>query len=273
MSSPAQITPPVLQSNSAQPQLGVKSVFHPVSAKKNKLSLGDYLASIRKAKNIVSAEALSQTATNDSLPPQPSQLEQEKLDLDLFEQVLDEMDQEKVAATAQPILDSQSQPAQSSPPQPSLPSPPATATATTTSPLQKPNVDLPPLNQSPAAPSRKEVEVGSQAAVEQAASIQVVEAEKFPELSPEVEKYLQEVHDDKDQAPKEIAIADEIANLPTQNQFVSEPVIVVPITPEIEKKGKRKSPKFSIRWLVEWSQKIIKMFAGKVVYMEAPSEK
>ncbi len=140
------------------------------------------------------------------------------------------------------------------------------------SPLKKPGINLPPLDQSPISSVKKEVEGSIQSSVEQGASVQVVEVEKSPELSPEVEKYLQEVHDDKDQAPKEIAIVDEIANLPTQNQFVSEPVIVLPITPEIQKKGKRKSPKYSIRWLVEWSQKIIKMFAGKVVYLENSSK-
>lgn len=140
------------------------------------------------------------------------------------------------------------------------------------SPLKKPGIDLPPLDQSPISSAKKEVESSIQPSVEQGASIQAVEVEKSPELSPEVEKYLQEVHDDKDQAPKEIAIADEIANLPTQNQFVSEPVIVLPITPEVHKKGKRKSPKYSIRWLIEWSQKIIKMFAGKVVYLDNSSK-
>jgi hypothetical protein len=43
-------------------------------------------------------------------------------------------------------------------------------------------------------------------------------------------------------------------------------VVVLPITEEVEEAGKKKNPNFSIRWLVEWSQRIIKMFAGKVVY-------
>lgn len=123
--------------------------------------------------------------------------------------------------------------------------------------------------QHPPATARKELEGGSVPAIEQTASLQLVEQEKSPELSPEVEKYLQEVHKEKDQAPQEIVLADDATNLPSDNQFVSEPVLVLPITTEIEKKGKRKSPVFSIRWLVEWSQKIIKMFAGKVIYLQA----
>ncbi len=253
MTLPAQSSSLVLQATTAQPQQqpAVRDVFTPsVSSKKSNPRI--FLESLRKSRNIVKKQPGILIVQPQSITTPPTQLNQEKLDLDLFEQVLDEMNQEKVSATAQP--------AQAVQPPPPI------------SPLIKPNIDLPALDQSPISTSRKEAEVGSQASPEQAASIQVVEAEKSPELSPEVEKYLQEVHDDKDQAPKEIAIADEITNLPTQNQFVSEPVIVVPITPEIEKKGKRKSPKFSIRWLVEWSQKIIKMFAGKVVYMEAPSQ-
>lgn len=149
----------------------------------------------------------------------------------------------------------------------------ASGSAFNSSELEKPGVNLPPL-ESPAVSSlKKEGEPISQSSVEQGASIQVVEKERSPELSPEVEKYLQEVHKDQDKAPKEIAIDDAVENLPADNKFVSEPVIVVPITPEIQKRGKRKSPKFSIRWLVEWSQKIIKMFSGKVVYLQPPSNK
>lgn len=114
-------------------------------------------------------------------------------------------------------------------------------------------------------------EQGVGGSVEQAAGIQYVEEEKSPELSPEIEKYIQEVKKQQEKAPREIVIADDAADLPDQEQYVSEPVVVVPITPEIEKKGKSKPPKFSVRWLVEWSQKIIKMFAGKVVYRRVKS--
>ncbi len=132
--------------------------------------------------------------------------------------------------------------------------------------LKKPGFN--PSAPTQAGSTRKETESPTQFGLEQGTGVQVVEQEKNPELSPEVEKYLQEVEEDKDQAPKEIAIVDEIANLPKKNQFVSQPVIVLPITPEVEERGKRKSPKYSIRWLVEWSQKIIKMFTGKVIYLQ-----
>jgi len=124
------------------------------------------------------------------------------------------------------------------------------------------------LVQSPVSVGRKEASPVDVNAIEQTANIQYVETEKSPELSPEVEKYINEVQEDQAKAPKEIVIADAVQDLPVDNQYVAEPVIVLPITPEIEKKGKRKSPKFSLRWLVEWSQKIIKAFSGKVIYRD-----
>lgn len=182
---------------------------------------------------------------------------QESVDLDLFEQVLDEVEANR-EPTKQTLSASASEANPVSAKEP----------IENVSMLKKPGLDLPPLAQSPVSSARKETEVATQFGLEQGAGAQVIEQEKKPELSPEVEKYLQEVGEDKDQAPKEIAIADEIANLPKKNQFVSQPVIVLPITPEIEERGKRKSPKYSIRWLVEWSQKIIKMFTGKVIYLQ-----
>jgi len=124
------------------------------------------------------------------------------------------------------------------------------------------------LVQSLVSAGRKEASPVDVNAIEQTANIQYVETEKSPELSPEVEKYINEVREDQAKAPREIVIADVTQDLPVDNQYVAEPVIVLPITPEIEKKGKRKSPKFSLRWLVEWSQKIIKAFSGKVIYRD-----
>ncbi len=129
----------------------------------------------------------------------------------------------------------------------------------------------PPVESTLASAGRKEAGPVETNAIEQAASIQYVEAEKSPELSLEVEKYINEVREDQGKAPKEIVIADLAQDLPAESQFIAEPVIVLPITPEIEKKGKSKSPKFSLRWLVEWSQKIIKIFSGKVIYRDVPA--
>lgn len=102
--------------------------------------------------------------------------------------------------------------------------------------------------------------------MEAGGGVQTVEEEKNPELSPEVEGFINKVENNVDQLPNEIVIADAIKNLPQNHPLPKQPVVIVPITPEIEKEGATKSPKFSIRWLVEWSHKVMKMFVGKVIY-------
>jgi hypothetical protein len=102
--------------------------------------------------------------------------------------------------------------------------------------------------------------------VEAGGGVQAVEQEKNPELSPEVEGFINKVENNADQLPKEIVIADAIKNLPQNHPLPKQAVVIVPITPEIEKEGEKKSPKFSIRWLVEWSRKVMKMFVGRVIY-------
>lgn len=101
--------------------------------------------------------------------------------------------------------------------------------------------------------------------IEAAAGIQVVEQEKNPEMPVEVEGFLQHVDSNSQQAPEEIVLAD-LQNEVLPTKVPKKSVIVLPITPEIEKAGARKSPKHSIKWLIEWSRKIMKMFEGTVVY-------
>lgn len=109
---------------------------------------------------------------------------------------------------------------------------------------------------------------GAKNVVEAGGSTQYVEYEPNPELPPEVEGYLNKAEQHSDQAPPEIVIADSAAALPTDRQLPSQPVVVLPITPEVEKIGMSKPPQFSIRWLVEWSHKIMKMFVGNVIYFQ-----
>lgn len=71
-------------------------------------------------------------------------------------------------------------------------------------------------------------------------------------------------------APPEVVIADGSQTQPAERNYPAQPVVVLPITPAEEKTGERKNPKFSVRWLVEWSRKLMKMFTGKVVYRPAP---
>jgi len=127
------------------------------------------------------------------------------------------------------------------------------------------------LNPAQAVSTAKErLETGNQidaATVDIGAAVQAVEMEKNPELPVEVESFLQRVEDHHATAPTEVVIADGTTEVPSNN-YPSKPVIVLPITPEEEKEGARKSPKNSFRWLVEWSHKIIKMFSGQVIYKQ-----
>jgi hypothetical protein len=108
--------------------------------------------------------------------------------------------------------------------------------------------------------------------VESGAGLQQVEYEPAPELPVEVESFLEKVEDRQEEMPDEIVIADGSTSLSMAHQPVKKPVIVLPITPEIEAAGQKKSPHWSIRWLTEWSRKIIKMFSGKVVYRQQQPE-
>ncbi len=124
------------------------------------------------------------------------------------------------------------------------------------------------LNPPSAAGARKEGLESGAVSLEAGTGLQYVEQEKSPEIPPEVERYIQKVDQGQVKPPEEIVVADQ-AQPQTKTKHAAQPVIVLPITPEIEKKGKKKPPTFSVRWLVAWSKKIIKMFSGKVIYRQA----
>lgn len=114
------------------------------------------------------------------------------------------------------------------------------------------------------------VTVPEQPKVDAASGMQVVEYEPTPEISPEVASYLQKVEENQDQLPQEIVITGDATQLVSPAPTLR-PVIVLPITPEIEAAGAKKSPQWSIRWLVEWSRRLMKAFSGKILYAEETS--
>lgn len=124
-----------------------------------------------------------------------------------------------------------------------------------------------PKSAAPAGAARKEKLEGTAIPTVESGGITYVEHEPQPEIPVEVESFLKRVDDSADKIRQEIVLAD--AQLATQNQkHPAKPVIVLPITPAIEKSAQGKSTKFSVVWLVEWSRKIIKKFLGRVVYKE-----
>ena len=102
---------------------------------------------------------------------------------------------------------------------------------------------------------------------EMAAASPSVEYEKGAEIPPEVEAYMEQVQQHPEQIPQEIVISGQDVSVMPQ-RTMSQPVIVLPITPEVEAAGQHQSPKLSIRWLIEWSRRVMKMCSGKVVYRE-----
>lgn len=107
--------------------------------------------------------------------------------------------------------------------------------------------------------------------VEAATNIQYVEQEPAPEIPPEVSEYLAHVENHAQQQPQEIVIGEQQQNIPLATNYPKQSVIVLPITPDVEKVGKRKGPVESIRWLVEWSFKMMKAFSGRIIYRQVES--
>jgi len=99
------------------------------------------------------------------------------------------------------------------------------------------------------------------------AGLTELEPAKELEIPVEVESYLQKVSDHQNQLPQEIVVADDGLTVSSQ-PYPKQPVIVLPITPEIEQVGAAQPPSLSVRWLVEWSRKIMKMFEGMVIYRQ-----
>ncbi len=209
------------------------------------------------------------TAVQAALPQQQSDIEIPVVEvpdgqkLDILSAVLDQIEAEKPAV------------AQSVPPQPvASPTPSVQPTvldqalpiavaagANTLNPIGMPS-----------RPVAKERAVSSdQHATELAAGVQYVEQEPSPEIPVEVESFIQRVTDHTETSPHEVVIADGTTEQP-KAAYPTRPVVVLPITEAIEDEGQKKSAKFSIRWLVEWSHKIIKMFAGKVIYRQVEAK-
>lgn len=118
---------------------------------------------------------------------------------------------------------------------------------------------------------RKEAATVSQVqVVETAQAAQQVEIEpvREQELQPEISAFVQKV-EEHSQGVQHIAVdqAGQVQLQPDPGQ-VARPVIILPISDEEDRIGSKASPLKSIRWLVEWSHKVMKMFSGQVVYSD-----
>ena len=97
--------------------------------------------------------------------------------------------------------------------------------------------------------------------------MRAVESEPSVEISPELESFLKQAEKpDQKQVEQQLK---ELAEQTAQETAASPQAMkVLPLTKEQSELGQKKSPKFSIRWLVEFSEKISKIFVGRAVYRQ-----
>lgn len=98
--------------------------------------------------------------------------------------------------------------------------------------------------------------------------LQQIEVEPTPELSPEVESYLQHVEDHADTAPHEIVIAED-QSIQTKPLAQNQKMILLPLTEEEHNEGVKKNPTWSIKWLITFGEKLMKIFPGQTVYKDS----
>jgi hypothetical protein len=183
--------------------------------------------------------------------------------IDLFEKILGEVE----STAPEPPADSLSQ--EPAPVAGVVPTQDLTQTESTTSESAQSATVVPQQGS-----THKENLAVNQALAVESATAPVVEFEvapEKPEISPEVSSFLEHVENHQEQLPQEIVIAD-AQQMVMPPKPIAQPVIVLPMTQEEEKAGEGKSVTWSVRWLVEWSRKIMKIFSGKVIYREEPKE-
>ncbi|HZZ98562.1 MAG TPA: hypothetical protein VFG51_01385 [Candidatus Saccharimonadia bacterium] len=94
---------------------------------------------------------------------------------------------------------------------------------------------------------------------------QAVEHERTPEISPEVEAWVEQIHDEANKTPEKIVVADSTVNNLTGN-YAAEPIVVLPLTKPGIQQGMKHPVTDSVKWLAVWCLRVIKKFHGSVVY-------
>lgn len=107
--------------------------------------------------------------------------------------------------------------------------------------------------------------------VEVAPQVEAAPNSELAELSKELQEVSKETKEQRDQAEikqKQQEISNLAATATTPVAVSDKPVVVLPITAKSKEEAKFKSTKYSVKWLVEWCEKIAKVFSGAVVYKE-----
>ncbi len=98
-------------------------------------------------------------------------------------------------------------------------------------------------------------------------SSQPAEVEPTPEISPEMDKFVEKVEQQVVKPATETVIAQtQPAAVP---KTISQPVVILPATEKVIQKGLHQSITHSVRWLAEWCLRQIRKFKNVlVVYRE-----
>lgn len=201
----------------------------------------------------------------DVVPSQPPELVSAEDKLQLMDQIVTELEGQTTPAQppAPPVV--------SPPPPPAVPVEPAAwpepVAPVVPTVIQQATDTLNPSY--PVSTAKEAIDRGvvDQVVQSEAGGVQHVEQEVAPEIGPEIEEYLQKVEDQVTEQPQEIVINPQGAT-DVQAVHTPQPVVVLPISPEVEKAGEHKPPSLSVRWLVEWSRRLMKMFTGRVIYRQ-----
>lgn len=114
--------------------------------------------------------------------------------------------------------------------------------------------------------SKESIAGGAVASLELPGGMQYADIEPVPEISPEIESFLQHAQEQPDKLPEEIVKAAAQFHQESVNEAVAQAVKVLPITKVQAEEGKKKNTSFAVRWLVEFSNKVSHLFAGKSIY-------
>jgi len=110
-----------------------------------------------------------------------------------------------------------------------------------------------------------------EAPLAQAEASENLNTPEINELSKELQEVSKETKEQREQAEiaqKQQEINNLVATASTPVAVSDKPVVVLPITEKSKEEAKFKSTKYSVRWLLEWCQKVAKIFSGAVVYKE-----
>lgn len=100
---------------------------------------------------------------------------------------------------------------------------------------------------------------------------EIIANPELAELSKEIQEVSKETKEQREQAlikEKQQEIDNLATEVTTPVAISDKPVVVLPITAKSKEEAKFKTTKYSVRWLLEWCEKIAKMFSGAVVYKE-----